>query len=69
LPPAERPGLPRQKDPLSVRHYRDGAVDVGAQRDADAVQPHYKCSNEQGGQLGAFSRRMQQILVERMKDQ
>lgn len=58
---------PRQvadhKDPLVVEHYRTGGVDTAKQSGVDAVQPHCPtCSSSQGGQLSAFSRRMNKIL-------
>jgi len=61
---------PRQvadhKDPLVVQHYRDGKVDVDAQRQVDAVQPHCPtCSAQQGGQLGGFGKKMKQQVQER----
>lgn len=50
-------------DPLVVQYYRDGAVDVSAQRCIDAVQPHCPtCSAIQGGQLGAFGRAMKNFF-------
>lgn len=50
-------------EPLSVEHFRTGAIDVEAQRSIDAVQPHCpSCSAEQGGFLSAFARRMRDLL-------
>ncbi|MGY4495844.1 two-partner secretion domain-containing protein [Pseudomonas sp. TE3610] len=50
-------------DPLVVQYYRDGAVDVAAQKSVEAVQPHCPaCSAAQGGQLSAFSRAMKKYL-------
>jgi len=50
-------------DPLVVQYYRDGAVDVSAQRSIDAVQPHCPtCSAIQGGQLSAFGRAMKNFF-------
>ena len=46
-------------DPLVVQHYREGAVNIEQQSSVSAVQPHCpSCSASQGGQLGAFGRRM-----------
>lgn len=51
------------KDPLVVQYYRDGAVNVPAQRAVDAVQPHCPtCSATQGGQLGAFGKAMREFF-------
>jgi hypothetical protein len=51
------------KDPLSVQHFRDGKIDIEAQRSLDAVQPHCPtCSAQQGGQLSAFVRKMREVL-------
>ena len=50
-------------DPLVVQHYREGKVDSAAQRQVDAVQPHCpSCSASQGGQLGAFAKRMRNFF-------
>jgi hypothetical protein len=50
-------------DPLSVQHYRDGAVDIAGQTKVEAVQPHCPdCSLRQGGLLSAFSKRMKSLL-------
>ncbi|CAJ0780582.1 hypothetical protein LMG18090_01210 [Ralstonia mannitolilytica] len=50
-------------DPLVVQYYRDGAVNVQAQRSIDAVQAHCPtCSASQGGQLGAFGRAMRRFF-------
>ena len=47
------------KDPLVVEHYRTGSNDLSRQTSVDAVQPHCPtCSARQGGQLGAFGRKM-----------
>lgn len=51
------------KDPLVVQYYRDGSVNVPAQRAVDAVQPHCPtCSATQGGQLGAFGKAMREFF-------
>ena len=50
-------------DPLSVQHYREGAVNVAEQAKLSAVQPHCPdCSNLQGGLLSAFVARMNRLL-------
>lgn len=50
-------------DPLVVQHYREGAVNVQQQSQVSAVQPHCPaCSASQGGQLGAFGRRMREFF-------
>jgi hypothetical protein len=50
-------------DPLSVQHYRDGAVDIAKQTKLEAVQPHCPdCSAKQGGFLSAFSKRMKSLF-------
>jgi RHS repeat-associated protein len=50
-------------DPEVVQHYREGKVDVEAQRSPDAVQPHCPtCSAKQGGWLSQFGRRMKELL-------
>ncbi len=50
------------KDPLVVQHYREGSVNV-QQRQIGAVQPHCPaCSSSQGGQLGAFGKKMKKDL-------
>lgn len=51
------------KDPLVVQYFREGKVDVKKQSQLDAVQPHCpSCSASQGGQLGAFSKKMNNEL-------
>ena len=51
------------KDPLVVQYYRDGSVNVPAQRAVDAVQPHCPtCSASQGGQLGVFGKAMRDFF-------
>ena len=50
-------------DPLSVQHYREGAVNIVEQARVSAVQPHCPdCSNLQGGLLSAFVARMNAML-------
>jgi RHS repeat-associated protein len=50
-------------DPQVVQHFREGKVDVEAQRALDAVQPHCPtCSATQGGWLAQFGRRMKEAL-------
>ncbi len=51
------------KVPLVVQYYKEGAVNVPAQSSVDAVQPHCpSCSAIQGGQLGAFGKRMRKFF-------
>ncbi len=46
-------------DPLVVQYYREGRVNIQQQRQLNAVQPHCTvCSPIQGGQLGAFGKKM-----------
>lgn len=51
------------KVPLVVQYYQEGSVNVPAQSSVDAVQPHCPtCSATQGGQLGAFGKRMRKFF-------
>jgi ribosomal protein S27AE len=51
------------KDPLVVQYYREGKVNVQQQKQLEAVQPHCPtCSSSQGGQLGAFGKKMKKDL-------
>ena len=50
-------------EPLVVQYYKDGEVNISDQRKIEAVQPHCpSCSNTQGGQLGAFGKKMKKDL-------
>lgn len=51
------------KDPLVVQHYRDGRIDTSNMHTTNAVQPQCpQCSNQQGGRLSQFSKRMKRLF-------
>jgi RHS repeat-associated protein len=54
------------EDPLVVQHYRDGRIDVKANRRVTAVRPQCpSCSARQGGRLSAYSKAMRLKQLER----
>jgi filamentous hemagglutinin len=51
------------KDPLVVQHYRDGKVNTSTMRSTNAVEPQCPtCSNQQGGTLSNFSKKMKKLF-------
>lgn len=57
------------KYPLVKEHYETGRIDKKRMRSLDAVQPQCPtCSSKQGAQMSAYSRKMKNIILNRLRN-